>query len=64
MLPVMSWLTFLPLIVVAALVGMAIMGRWRGRRFVFIPPSARSKPDQPHRQAIHHFASGVLPPWR
>lgn len=20
--------------------------------------------DRPHRQAIHHFASGALPPWR
>ena len=54
----------LPLIVVAALAAIAITGRWRGRRFVIIPPSERVKPDQPHRQAIHHFASGVLPPWR
>ena len=36
----------------------------RGRRFAIVPPSDKIKPDQPHRQAIHHFASGVLPPWR
>jgi len=38
--------------------------RLRGRRFVVILPSDKVKPDQPHRQAVHHFASGVLPPWR
>jgi hypothetical protein len=64
MLPAMGLLTILPLIVVAALAAIAITARWRGRRFVVIPPSGRIKPDQPHRQAIHHFASGVLPPWR
>lgn len=54
----------LPLLAAAALAAIAITGRWRGRRFVVIPPSGRAKPDEPHRQAIHHFASGVLPPWR
>jgi hypothetical protein len=53
--------------------GVAIVGaiglfaagaRLRGRRFVMVPPSDRIKPDQSYRQAIHHFASGVLPPWR
>jgi len=60
----MSLLFLLPLLVMAALAAAAILGRRRGRRFVVIPPSGRVKPDQAHRQAIHHFASGVLPPWR
>jgi hypothetical protein len=64
MLGAMSLLTLLPLLAIAALAAMAIAGRWRGRRFVVIPRSAPTKPDRPHRQAIHHFASGVLPPWR
>jgi len=38
--------------------------RRRGRQFVMIPPSAATQSDRPYRQAIYHFASGVLPPWR
>jgi hypothetical protein len=60
----MSLLMLLPLVALAALAAVAIAGRWRGRRFVVIPPSDKLKPDPAHRQAIHHFASGVLPPWR
>jgi hypothetical protein len=52
-------------VVVVGAIGVFAAGvSWRGRRFAIIPPSERVKPDQPHRQAIHHFASGVLPPWR
>ena len=64
MLAAMNWLAIPSLVALVALAAAAILGRLRGRRFVFIPPSRRDQPDQPHRQAIQHFASGVLPPWR
>lgn len=52
-------------VVTVAAIGLFAAGaRLRGRRFVVILPSDKVKPDQPHRQAVHHFASGVLPPWR
>lgn len=52
-------------VVIVGAIGLFAAGaRLRGRRFVVILPSGKAKPDQPHRQAIHHFASGVLPPWR
>ncbi len=52
-------------VVIVGAIGLFAAGaRLSGRRFVVIPPSDKVKPDQPHRQAIHHFASGVLPPWR
>jgi hypothetical protein len=60
----MDWVMVLSLIVVVALAAAATRGWAAGRRFVVIPPSRHAKQDQPHRQAIHHFASGVLPPWR
>jgi hypothetical protein len=59
-----GWLLALSVVVVGAIGVFAVGGGLRGRRFVITPPSERVKPDQPHRQAIHHFASGVLPPWR
>jgi hypothetical protein len=52
-------------VVIVGAIGLFAAGaRLHGRRFVVVPPSERVKPDQPHHQAIHHFASGVLPPWR
>ena len=54
----------LGVVIVAAIGWFAAGGHRRGRRFVVVPPSERVKPDPPHRLAIHHFASGVLPPWR
>jgi len=61
---VIGWLLALGLVVIGAVCVFALGGRISGRRFVMIPPSRHAKPEQPHRQAIHHFASGVLPPWR
>jgi hypothetical protein len=54
----------LGLAVIAAVCVFALGGRLSGRRFVVLPPSRLTRPDPAHRQAIHHFASGVLPPWR
>ena len=52
-------------VVIVGSIGLFAVGaRLRGRRFVVVPPSGEVKPDQPYRQAIQHFASGVLPPWR
>ena len=55
------------MIAVLLLLGLAIVGAvcffGLGGRL----PVVRGRtplPEQPHRQAIHHFASGVLPPWR
>jgi len=59
-----DWLLVLGVAVIAAICVFAIGGRLRGRRFVMIPPSRHAKPEPPHRQAIYHFTSGVLPPWR
>jgi hypothetical protein len=61
---VIGLLLLLGVVVVGAVCLFAVGGRLRGRHLVMIPPSRLAKPDQPHRQAIHHFASGVLPPWR
>ena len=59
-----GWLLALAVGAVGAIGLFAAGGRLSGRRFVVTPPGERVKPDLPHRQAIHHFASGVLPPWR
>jgi hypothetical protein len=61
---VIGWLLTFGVAVLAAICAFALGGRLRGRRFVILPPSDHAKPDPAHRQAIHHFASGVLPPWR
>ena len=59
-----GWLLALGVVFIGAVCVFALGGRIAGRRFVVIPPSPRAKPDPAHKQAIHHFASGVLPPWR
>jgi len=48
--------------VVAAAMGAR---RRRKRRPLMILPPARAWPksDPLHRQAVHHFASGAMPPW-
>ncbi len=50
-------------VVIVGAIGLCAAGA-RGRRFVIVPPTDKVRPDQPHRQAINHFASGMLPPWR
>ena len=62
MLSAMNWLTVLPPIALA--VAIVIAYRWRGWLMIAAPQPGRQKAEQPHRQAIHHFASGALPPWR
>ena len=59
-----GWLLGLGLVVIGAVCMLAVGGQLRGRRLVIIPPSRHVMPEPPHRQAINHFASGVLPPWR
>jgi hypothetical protein len=59
-----GWLLVLGLVVLGAICVFALGGRLRGRRFVVIPPGKNAKPEPMHRQAINHFSSGVLPPWR
>ena len=59
-----GWLLACGLAFIAAISVFALGGRLRGRRFVVILPNRQAEPDPAHRQAIHHFASGVLPPWR
>jgi hypothetical protein len=59
-----SWLLLLGLVLVLGIAATALGVRRSGRRLVMIPPDAPPRPERPHRQAIHHFASGALPPWR
>jgi hypothetical protein len=52
-------LLLLGLIVIGAICVLASRGGG------FAPGPSRPASQEPsHRQAIHHFASGVLPPWR
>jgi hypothetical protein len=61
---VIGWLLVFGLIVIGVGCVFALGGHIRGRSLVMIPPSRHAAAEPQHRQAIHHFASGVLPPWR
>jgi hypothetical protein len=54
----------LPLLAGLAVVGIVCvcaLGSPARGRYAAGSPTRR---EQPHRQAIHHFASGAVPPWR
>ncbi|HYM72220.1 MAG TPA: hypothetical protein VET89_04515 [Stellaceae bacterium] len=57
------WLLLLGIAFIAVMCGLALRGPGGGGRFCIVPPGRKGRPDPAHRQAIHHFASGVLPPW-
>ena len=54
------------LLLMAGLTAVGVIGiaALRGGRPFAATRSGPAQPEPPHRQAIQHFASGVLPPWR
>jgi hypothetical protein len=58
--------TLLLLVAVAAVAAIvaSVIGRPRARLTGGAGSSHRRDLDRPHRQAVQHFASGALPPWR